>query len=68
MRRYMPFEGTLIFVFVTSAYSCYKREMAEIQRAKSDTDIVESRRELKTVADNSVVSEGVATLKKSKTV
>ena len=42
--------------------------MAESQRAKSDIDIVESRRELKTVADNSVVSERVATLKKSKTV
>ena len=43
----MSFEGTLIFVFVTSAYPCYKREMAESRRAKSDTDIVESRRELK---------------------
>ena len=65
----MLFEGTLIFVSVTSgACLCYKREMAESQRAKSDTDIVESRRELNTVADNSVVSERVATLKKSKTV
>ena len=65
----MLFEGTLIFVSVTSgAYLRYKREMAESQRAKSDTDIVESRRELNTVADNSVVSERVATLKKSKTV
>ena len=64
----MPFEGALIFVFVTSAYLCYKREMAESQKAKSDIDVVESRRELNTVADNSVVSERVATLKKSKTV
>ena len=65
----MPFEGALIFVFVTSAYLlCYKREMAESQKAKSDIDVVDSRRELNTVADNSVVSERVATLKKSKTV
>ena len=42
----MPFEGALIFVFVTSAYLlCYKREMAGSQKAKSDIDVVESRRQ-----------------------
>ena len=34
----------------------YKREIAESQRAKRGINIVESRRELNTVADNSVVS------------
>ena len=60
----MPFEGTLIFVFVTFTYLLYyKREVAET----IDIDFVERRRELNTVDDNSVVSERVA-LKKSKTV
>lgn len=44
------------FVFISFVYLLfYKPEMAESQRPKRGINIVESRRELNTVADNSVV-------------
>lgn len=57
------------FVFVSFVFLLfYKREMAESQRAKRGINIVESRRELNTVADNPVVLKRIAPLNKSKAV
>ena len=61
----MLFGGT--FGFVTFAcLLCYKLGMAESQRGGEHDIDIESRRELNAVADNSVVSERIVALTKSK--
>ena len=65
VRRYILFGGT--FVCVTFAcLLCYKLGMTESQRGGERDIDIESRRELNAVADNSVVSERIVALKKSK--
>ena len=61
----MLFGGTFVFISFVYLLS-YKREMAESQLAKRGINIIESRRELNTVDDNSVVSERIAASNKSK--
>ena len=61
----MLFGGT--FVFVTfSCLLCYKLGMAESKRGGEHDIDIEYGRELNAVADNSVVSERIVALKKSK--